>query len=81
MSLVAAGVLGVVVGYGLALLREFFRIRECEEDCAVLRQMRREQHDQDRVVGALYHQTEKLARLLVLQAKVDATRNGVAPKV
>jgi hypothetical protein len=79
MSLVAAGVLGVVVGYGLALIRDAVRTRDCAHDCATLRWMLRQRAEQDLTIGALFRETEKLARQLVLQAKVDATRNGLTP--
>lgn len=75
MSLVAAGILGIVVGYGLALWREQHRVRNCERDCSALREYCRRLLRSDQQVTMLFLQNERLARQLVLQAACDKTRS------
>lgn len=73
--MIVAAIVGVVVGYGLALVRERSRLRECERDCAALREYRRQRIHQDLTILMLYRDNDKLARQVVLQARCDDTRS------
>lgn len=73
MTLIAA-MLGLVVGYGLALLRDFFRVRSCERDCAALRTLLRQRDESDIRFAELLVTTDRMARRLVLQERLDARR-------
>jgi len=68
-------ILGVVLGYGLALLRDWWRRDEsCAASCAIVREHLRTRIHQDMQLAQLFAATERLARQLVLQAACDKTR-------
>jgi len=68
-------ILGVVLGYGLAVWREWWRRDEsCAASCAIVREHLRTRIHQDMQLAQLFAATERLARQLVLQAACDKTR-------
>jgi len=74
MSLVAAGVIGIVVGYGLCLWRESRRVRDCERDCHALREHIKTRLHQDLTIYHLYAANERLARMIALRNACEKTR-------
>jgi len=72
--MIVAAIVGIVVGYGLALWRESRRTRLCERDCATLRQMRQQQVVQDLTLVELFQANGRLAEMLTLQNACDRTR-------
>lgn len=77
MTALVAGILGIVVGYGLAQIRELLRVRDCETDCVAMRILLRQRIEQDKLIGSLFAETETLARRIVLQERLAETRQGV----
>ena len=72
--MIVAAVVGVVVGYGLALWRESRRVRICEKDCHALREYRRARLQQDVTISHLFQTNDRLARMIVLQDACERTR-------
>lgn len=73
---IVALIVGLVLGYGLSSLLEYWRVKDCERECAALQRLYRQRTEQDLQIAALFATAERMARQIVLQDKVDATRNS-----